>query len=125
MSGTSQSNNDSYRVNKREISYILVPGQRLNSELLYSIDEKNLYRRNARKKQGSYYLCKEVNCGIRILCNANGKCFRTDETRQHLHADHEEEYKRNVIQNEIKVRCIKGEKSTINVREIFNEAISK
>lgn len=108
--------------NKRsEIPHIFVPGKRLHSLLLYSIDEKMLYTRSARYKSLYYYRCKSRPCSCRVYCDQNEKCFKVRENHQHNHPDHEEEYKINIIQHKIKERCMQS--SGGSVKKIFDETV--
>lgn len=58
-------------------NYELVPGQRVNTVLLYLKREKCLYKQINKDKYGQRYKCFEDQCLVRVLLKTDGKCEKS------------------------------------------------
>lgn len=107
--------------------YEFTPGQRANSQLLYTIDEKQFYRFNKNISIGSVYLCAEKNCKCRVKLN-EGKCFQ-EKNQKHDHENKESLYWELFVLNVIKSKCsdiatLMNQKKQ-SVRDIFYSVLSQ
>lgn len=89
------------------VKFSLIPGKRLNSELIYSENEKQLYKKNKRLKSGAISgVCRYPNCNTKIYYDdANGVCTYKLPYEPHQHSPREKEYKRLVSLNKMKTKC--------------------
>lgn len=73
----------------RFLRYELLPGERINSELLYTNDEKQFYRFNSKMKSGDAYLCCEPNCNKRVHLRQDKMCIQYEKYFVHNHSTKE------------------------------------
>lgn len=91
ISGISEFNekNSTYRFSK----YEFVVGSRINSKLLYTIDENQFYRFNKNNKNGAAYLCAEDSCKSRVHIRKENLCIQQEKYYEHKHETKEKKYK--------------------------------
>lgn len=107
----------------RFLRYELLPGERINSELLYTNDEKHFYRYNSTVKSGDAYLCSEPKCNKRVHLRKDRLCIQYEKYYVHNHSTKEKKYEELKILNIIKKKC--SDLTTVlnerrqSVRDIF------
>lgn len=130
-------NNLTPPMNYSNLRYILMPGKRINSKLLNTINEEQLYVfRVSTKKQTQYDCWKKIDLGCKakvFLDKSNDICFRNYKYEdQHNHAPVTSEINELKLKNEIKSKC--GSASSLaaaigatgngNVRGIFQNVLA-
>lgn len=110
-----------------QLNYTFTTGRRFNSKLIYTLEEKQLYRFNKNINIGSVYLCSSCKCRVKLY--ENGNLFQEKRYSKHSHGTKENEYTELVIVNKIKEKC-SDIKTMINerkqsVRDIFYSVLSE
>lgn len=83
-----------------------VSGKRSNSRLIYTTEEKQLYRVNRKLVDGSVaYLCRVEKCSVRIYLK-NERVFGYSPINEHSHGDQAKDKFNFQIYNEIKKDCM-------------------
>lgn len=126
-------NGDDAIANLSTITYKLIPGRRANSEILYSLEEKQFYIKKRKLASGV----------LSLVCRTNGcknHCYLDSEKNicklpvpyvPHAHPTQEDEYKKICVLNKIKSDCAnpnivaKTETKTSVVKSIFKEKITE
>lgn len=117
-------NNCEYRF----LSYEIVTGQQINSNLLYTKDEKQFYRFNSSNKNADAYLCFVRNCKQRVHLRKDKMCVQKKRYFTHNHATQEKFFEELKILNLVKSKC--ADISTLfnekkqSVRNIFYSVLS-
>lgn len=114
-----------------KVNYILMPGKRKNSELLYSIDEEQFYKKNKTLKNGNISMaCHHNNCNRHVYLNKiKGECVYQVPYTAHNHSPEKKKFETLTVLNSIKAECSKpevlskGTSKTSVVKSIFNEKI--
>lgn len=100
IDNSSESNNSlAYRF----LSYEFITGDRINSKLLFTTDEKHIYRFNAEGKCGNTYLCKK--CNSRVVVRKDKMCIQYEKYFRHNHEKEEQKHKELNVLNIIKQKC--------------------
>lgn len=109
-----------------EVVYEYMPGQRLNSKILWSATEQQFYRKNTITKGGyAAYKCYERECWARVLVDeTTGKCVKSQNNSFHNHETKLALYNELKLKNEIKIQCLAG-RADCNVREIFDKVVAR
>lgn len=89
----------------RFLRYELLPGERINSELLYTNDENQFYRYNSAVKNGDAYLCAEAKCNKRVHLRKDRLCIQYEKYFTHNHNSKEKKYEELKVLNIIKKKC--------------------
>lgn len=89
----------------RFLRYEILAGERINSKLLYTNDEKQFYRFNSAVKNGDAYLCAEPNCKKRVHLRKDKLCIQYEKYYIHNHATKEQMYEELKVLNIIKKKC--------------------
>lgn len=85
-----------------ELKYIMTPGKRNGTLLLYSESEKMLCVKNSQKNNGEqFYKCKD--CKQRVKVTTDGKCYHSGRH----HSNHELKMEQNAMEQKIKTQCAK------------------
>lgn len=116
----------------RFMPYKIVTGWSLGSNLLYTINEKQFYRKNRSTKIGTAYLC--VSCKSRVHLRNDKICIQEEKYLVHNHKlphkeTKEEEFEQLKVLNIIKDKCsdiytlLNQRKQS--VRDIFYDVMSK
>lgn len=95
------------------MEYILTPGAKLESELLYIPSEKYLFTKNAIKANGLVtYVCHDAKnsswrCMARITLVDGKLCEYTEKSKKHTgHPNHENIYKKNYVHEKFKQKAL-------------------
>lgn len=93
------------------MEYIITPGAKINSELVYVPSEKFLYTKNKTNSDGSItYIChdfKTKSCQARITLINEHLCKQTEKSKKHKnHENHEMTYKKNFVHDHLKKKVI-------------------
>lgn len=93
--------------NPQEIEYEIIAGQRKNSKLLWSAQDKFLYVRNTFYNGRRFYMCrKNRSCKSRVyVIEETGKCYKYDILKEHDNSNDEEEFQKLTLTNKIKQGC--------------------
>lgn len=113
-----------------DIPFEFTVGMKTNSKLIFTTDEKQLYRREKRAVENSYYYrCNTVNCKARLFYNAEqNKCSRR-KLIPHTHQNQEKTVKvaklRKIIQDECAQMAGSSKRNKTSVAEIISTNIRK
>lgn len=112
-------------VNYSRLRYKFVAGKRINSEMLHTLDEGQLYRFRVNLKAAAQYDCYLAHCPAKVQINLDTKvCSRKgDATHNHGRNDQIEVIQ---LKDTIKKRCRSAaavSRRGGNVRETFNATI--
>lgn len=118
---------------KNQVTYTLIPGKRANSEILYSIEERQFYLKKKKLANGVISLeCRTDGCNKRCYLNlVDEKCELPTPYEPHNHHTKEEEYKKLNVLNQMKKDCsnpniiAKREGKTSIVKKIFRDTIAE
>lgn len=118
-------------LNNDVIQYKKVVGLRVNSELIYTINEKQLYVRNRKSRDGTFaYSCKEKSCKSRVYLKVDGILFRMQTFVPLAHGTKEDEVKKMCVMNDLKTKCAAlptkyARKKNGTTRDIFVDVLSQ
>lgn len=119
-------------INYCNLRYELMSGKRINSKLLHTIDEHQLYVQKVKTKSTRQYDCykkKDLGCEAKVFVNnSSAVCFRKiNHGNEHNHSTLKKEINEIKMKTEIKTKC--GDSATLaehigasgtgNVRGIF------
>lgn len=110
-----------------ELRYEFAPGARYGSQLLYTLDEKHIYRRSNISDNEDLYVCnapKHMQCRVRLrLSKPTGAVRMVYATQRHNHANAEPVYERNRFIHALKMEYIasNGDASMETLVERMNE----
>lgn len=89
-----------------DMRYEFVPGARLGSQLLYTLDEKHMYRRSNIGEKEDLYVCnapKHMGCRVRVrLLKTTGSAQRVGKRLTHNHPTMEDVYSKNKFLDALK-----------------------
>lgn len=94
------------------MDYILTPGAKIESELVYVPTEKYLYTKNKVNSNGSItYICHDNKsiwrCSARITILDESLCKYTEKSKTHSgHPNHEDTYRKNYVHDQFKKRSL-------------------
>lgn len=74
-------------VPSNEIAYRFITGQRKDSKLLYTIDERQLYYCKNVLNKRSVYVCSDVDCIAQVNVSLGGVCTKSVKHGAHEHGD--------------------------------------
>lgn len=108
------------------MTFEFVPGSRLQSRLLYTLDEKHMYRRSSSTPTYDRYVC------ISRVCRACVRFYRKEnavrrggnaKVKQHTHPNAEERYHANKFLNGVKQDILNsgGTHSAVEIYETHAE----
>lgn len=112
----------------RFLTYEIATGERYNSKLLYTIEEKQLYYWNRAYASGDAWVCAFKGCNNRVHIRPDKMCVQKERYYIHKHANQEKKFYECKVLNIIKNKC--ADLSTfINekkqaVRDIFYAVLS-
>lgn len=108
-----------------EITYEYMPGKRMNSKILWSINEQQFYCKNTITRDGAYaYKCYEKNCWARVFVDeTSGKCVKSKTNSFHDHGTKTELYNELKLKNEIKIQCLAAAPDS-SVKDIFDKVVA-
>lgn len=107
------------------VPYRFVPAARKNQQVLYSIDEKQRYKKNKYDKgsKSHGYTCCVDKCTARVFLNDKGECIFSPKFEGHSHAktfEHEvktQQFKRDCEKECAKLDSINGQLVPVKVEE--------
>ncbi|XP_017475566.1 PREDICTED: uncharacterized protein LOC108365875 isoform X2 [Rhagoletis zephyria] len=106
-----------------EFEYI--KGFRSNSMLLYTKDEKQIYKKTNFYNNGTRYVCYSENCGTSVFVDENERCRRLKNSQSHNHPTQEILKDKMVISQNIKEACKNASSERCSARAIFDEECRK
>lgn len=108
-----------------EVIYQLIPGFRINSELMWAFEERQLYYENSysNKTKLKAYTCRVKGCTARVFVREDGTAFR-DTERKHLksHGTQYQDYKFMYCDNMMKERA-KTAPASMTPYDIYMEVV--
>lgn len=104
-------------VDMAEIAFEYTTGKRFGSQLVYTIDDKQLFRK-AHQRNGVHYKCYIDTCSARLLIR-NNICTRQKDRETHNHQNQEKDYEQFKKETDIKRRSRSDPLSS--VRKICDE----
>lgn len=109
-----------------ELAFEFLHGEKINSMLLSTLSDHQLFSRNGKCVLGARYRCRDRECRAFVIYNEKtNKCLRLSSTPRHKHrkcdSDIEVDYWNLVALNEMRDRCSKLE-TLDKVRKIFTTA---
>lgn len=88
----------------------MTPGARLNTELLYTTEEKHLYRRKHQGVTCDRYICNAPDKTCRVALSVTKKSPRVatkiNPNTQHNHVVQETKYLKDLFMDKLKKACI-------------------
>lgn len=122
----------------QRMAYILTPGAKLNSKLVYVPQEKFLYIKNVKNADGTItYVCSDCKtipwkCPARIVLMDDCYCQYTDQSKTHVgHEIHEETHKKNIVYDAFKRRALDiadvcgWQSEKVAIKPIMNEVLER
>lgn len=121
----------------RDIKYEFIAGHRLNSKLLHTMDEHQVYMKKVTTKKDIQYNCMKEKSGCLakvFICINTNECIRKQSQAQtHNHGSMRAEIAEMKLKNEIKTKCGNavtlsqhiGASGSGNVRGIFQHCLAK
>lgn len=88
-------------INRSAIEYIMSPGLRLDSKLLYTVNEKYLYRFKSSYKHKKRYVCNESDCPAALVL-VDDILYPTPKMKAHNHSNVEREQIKNMFIDNLK-----------------------
>lgn len=92
-----------------KVPYIMVPGIRFGSQLLYTLGERMLYKLSNTFELDYRYMCnyavQRCSCSL-MVSRRDGTARRTGRASQHQHDDMESDYLRNQFLHGLKKDCM-------------------
>lgn len=132
-------NGNSVEVNENSLKYIITPGFRKTSQLIYVTSEQNLFVGKGKRSECVSYLCyqsvlyekdkDQLKCSARIQINKDGVCQRNN-IQHSSHSNHEQIFKDMESANIMKGICeqlqgmVGNSARKISSREIFNRELA-
>lgn len=102
------------------MNYKIIKGYRKSSNLLYTIDEHQLYYKCKLMQNGIYYVCRIKGCKAAVILQEEG-CLSKNKT-EHCHDSQEHIYEELNVLNKIKDECnLPISVASESVRQIFNK----
>lgn len=95
---------------QKKIDFVLMTGERYKSEVLFSVEENQFYRKNKTLKSGLIsYDCAQKHknsCNLHVYLDpAKNECYQELPQRAHGHATQGDLYKKLKVLNAIKADC--------------------
>lgn len=81
--GEEDDNNEQQHLIK--VKYEMIAGFRINSELLWAYEEKQLYYKNSNAEEITAYTCRVKGCYARVFVRKDKSAFR-DSEREHSYS---------------------------------------
>lgn len=129
---TSQSQSKKNNFGEKMVKFEWITGKRRDCTILHAIEEKQLYVKNKKLKDGSIaYTCRERKCNARVYL-VDGKCYYPEPMGSHNHENKEKVINEMAIEAKIKKDCAHVQPSTSqttsqisDVREIFDASMAE
>lgn len=108
-----------------DVNFILIPGLRIGSEIMWVVNEEQLYYRNSfsEKTKIAAYTCRVSGCTARIYVNADGTAFR-ETNKKHLnsHGSQYSDFKYMYCDNKMKEKALSAPASMLPY-DIYMEVV--
>lgn len=121
----SQSNPPSVKIDDTNVRYKFAAGKRLNSKMLHTIDEQQMYRLRVTHKNVAQYNCYIDKCNAKLYLNLETQvCYRKAMYGLHNHGPNDTIYDIQ-LNDTIKRRCRSAAAASGagNVRNLFHSTI--
>lgn len=107
--------------------YVLIPGFRASSQLLYIKDEEQIFKYKYSKNNIKYYYCYEKNCNVGVSVDFNNTiyCRKSGKFQVHNHGAQSELFGKLKVINQIKNSVKKAPIKRSSVRDIFDHECKK
>lgn len=110
-------------VNKmsREIKFEYTVGKRVDSRLVYTTDDEQLFVKCRDSMRGTHYNCykkKASGCDVQIIVQ-NGVCSLENENNKHNHPNQRDEYNGFRKEQAMKLQCQND--PTISIKDVINQ----
>lgn len=112
----------------RFLTYEITAGERINSKLLFTNDEKQLYYWNRSYASGDAWVCAFKGCTNRVHVRPDKMCVQKERYFNHKHENQEKKFNECKVLNIIKNKC--ADLSTVlnmkkqAVRDIFYSVLA-
>ena len=103
------------------LKFKLMAGLRKTSVLLYTEEEKQLYRQKHKYSDRVRYVCYNSKCSVSLMFFNNSDCVKINEGAIHCHENQEELANKMLLMTTIKTNCEKVAMKRSATREIFDE----
>lgn len=116
------------------LEYQIIAGQRKNSKLLYTTDEKFLYVKHNKTRYHIQYDCYDKGCNAQVIVtNEDGVCYKKNTNYEHNHGDAAEIVKsmqltntvKNSVSDSVTLAANIGASGSGNVRAIYQNCLEK
>lgn len=99
-----------------KVKYVLIPGGRIKSELIYSEDEQQFYKKSKRLASGLISACcRQPNCTRKVYLDpVSGDCTYKHPYVPHNHSPKGEEFNLLTALNKVKKSCTDPAKISAN-----------
>lgn len=108
---------------EESLNYEFIPGKKVNSTLLYTVEEKQAYRLRSTYNDVQSYTCIISQCSVRVQI-ASGVCVKANKFVEHTHGTQEKLYHENKLRSEIKKQCgtasVLLSDPNVSVRSVFD-----
>lgn len=103
-----------------DVDFVYTVGKRIDSCLVYTTRDKQLFKVNRSEKDGSkIYNCYVAKCNAKV-CIEDGVCSYCEKFAKHTHENNQEnEYNQFNLELNIKQRCQSD--PNLSIRQIFDE----
>lgn len=125
-SSSSQCKNNPIRKPNTKVSYEMMPGFHINSNILFCPDEQQFYRINTTKMLKTIrvrsYVCREDGCRCRVHIQ-NDECYISD-AMAHDHGMKTQTYYNLCSLNEVK-RILDSVQNKLSAKQVFDDVIKR
>ncbi|XP_067641239.1 uncharacterized protein [Eurosta solidaginis] len=105
-----------------EFEYI--NGFRSSSKLVYTKEEKQIYRQHNKYNKGTRYVCYSKNCGMSVFIDKYERCRKLNDVHAHNHPTQQELKDKMLISHKIKNACKNAVlKEGCTARDVFEEEL--
>lgn len=116
-----------------KVNFVITAGERVDSQLIYSKDEEQFYKKNKLLKSGLIMsVCRYAGCNNKVYLNpVTNECTYQKPYMPHNHSPKQKEYKRLFELNKMKKSCSDPIKisakntKTSAVKRIFEEVLEE
>lgn len=90
-----------------KIQFEIVPSSRSGQSLLYTVVDKQLFRKNRKYRGGNYYMCRITDCPARVFLDSAGlNCIKGKKQSDHNHSHNQQsDFEELSVKHKIKTDC--------------------
>lgn len=103
----------------------ITPGLRANSQLLYTLDEKQMYCRKNKYVGFDRYVCRVKGCQAAVNRSKPGEEATRANLHKHDHGNQEEFYMKCRFQDQLKKKSASVDGSALSSSDIYKEEAKK